>query len=325
MRARYLLLLASAWAPACSFVAHEVRAEPYPLADMEESLAHTAEPADEAARLALDAGSFTGVVLAEVRATLDEMLGDAAGVEVARVIENSPADMAGLRAGDLILGVVGGAEARSFAWPSEWREFELATAPGSSVKLRIDRDEVELEVQLVLEARVRPAPREAIERFEELQRVGVRLRTPTEVEARAAGLAPGAGALIVGLSRGSPWRKAELAPGDLVVALDGAPLAHPEQLLAALRRPGVERVELEVLRQGQRREVSARLSEREDEFTESSFPLLWSYESERGRTTTSLLLGLIKWETTAVAWEVRLFWFLTFGGGESDRLEEVDA
>ena len=41
-------------------------------------------------------------------------------------------------------------------------------------------------------------------------------------EARAAGLGPGGGAVVVGLSERSPWRAAGLRFGDLIVAaLDG--------------------------------------------------------------------------------------------------------
>ena len=55
-------------------------------------------------------------------------------------------------------------------------------------------------------ARVAPAERDEGARFREEERVGFIVRSATEVEARSAGLAPGAGVVLVGLAAGSPWR-----------------------------------------------------------------------------------------------------------------------
>ncbi|MFQ5517227.1 MAG: RNA polymerase sigma factor, partial [Acidimicrobiia bacterium] len=76
------------------------------------------------------------------------------------------------------------------------------------------------EAEAVVQAmeRLRPADRGETERFREEDRVGVVVRTATEVEARAVGLGPGGGAVVVGLSRTSPWREAGLRFGDLIVA-----------------------------------------------------------------------------------------------------------
>ncbi len=56
---------ACAWiASACSFLSHELPSSPPPLFDLEEPLALIAEPQDEAARVALPPGSFSGVEIA---------------------------------------------------------------------------------------------------------------------------------------------------------------------------------------------------------------------------------------------------------------------
>ena len=124
-----VLCVAALALPACSsFLPTKLPSERPPLSDMEEPLAFVQEPKDEAARAALPLGGFTGIYVADARQTLDELEGDAAGVRVARVVENSPGDAAGLVAGDLILAARPGAvDERDIRWPSEWRALGLST------------------------------------------------------------------------------------------------------------------------------------------------------------------------------------------------------
>ncbi len=291
---------------------------------MEEPLDLLAEPDDEAARQLLPAGSFSGLVLDDARDTLAAKLDQEAQLRVAHVVENSPADAAGLQPGDLLLEAhVGGGEARVLRRPSEWQQLEQTTAPGTKVELFVDRAGREARTELVLVARVRPTPRQASERFREEDRTGVVLRTATEVEARGAGLGPGGGAVLVGMSQGSPWRAAGLRFGDLLVAVDGVPVAHPQDVLAAMRRPRAETLHLDCRRDGTAFAVDAPLSQRASELTEISLPLLFSYEADRGRSEWSLLLGLVNYRSTAAAWRFRLLWLIAFGGGDEDRLLEV--
>lgn len=307
---------------ACSIVPHSVPAAPPPLAEVDERLELAAEPQDEAARRALPAGAFSGVELAPARATLEEMAGAARGVEVARVVENSPAALAGLEPGDLIVSASANGSLRALSWPSEWRDVELAFAPGTALDLEVDRAGAVLRVTLVLAARANPAARAAVQRFREEEHAGVVFRTPSEVEARAAGLAPGAGLVVIGLARTSPWRRAGIRHADLVTAVDGAPVADPEVLLGALRS-GKKALALDVARGKERVSVLAPLTQRETELTEFSIPLVYDYENDRGHRTTSVLFGLVKYERTKVAWRWRLLWFISFGGGDADRLEEL--
>ncbi|MBL8728965.1 MAG: PDZ domain-containing protein [Planctomycetes bacterium] len=295
-----------------------------PLAGMEEPLDLLAEPDDEAARQLLPAGSFAGLVLDDARDTLAAKLDQEAQLRVAAVVDNSPADAAGLQPGDLLLEArVDGGAARVLRRPSEWRQLELDTAPGSTVELFVDRAGREARTELRLVARVRPAPRTAAERFREEDRVGIVLRTATETEARAANLGPGGGAVLVGLARSSPWRATGLRFGDLVTAVDGVPVAHPQDLLARIRRPDAESLRLDCRRNGATFAVDAPLSQRGSDLTEITLPILFSYEADRGRSEWSLLLGLVNYRSTAAAWRFRLLWLIGFGGGDADRLLEV--
>jgi C-terminal processing protease CtpA/Prc len=313
---------------ACSFGSHSLAKDPPPLFDLEEPLVLREEPQDEVQRTALDAGSFTGVTTSDARQSLDALQEPPEGVLISRIVENSPADAAGLQVDDLLLEAR--IEGRSVVlhWPSEWRKLELDTAPGLTIELVLDRAGVETKAHLATAPRVHPASRETVVRFREDAKVGVVVRSATEVEARAADLGPGGGAVIVGLARGSPWRKDGLVYGDLVTAVGGAPCAHPEVLLEAIRTAGkdstlpLDVLRLDVSREGRKLHFDAHVSRRETEVHEFSIPLLYSYSNDRGHHETSFLLGLYKHESTPAAWKTRFLWIITFSGGDSDRLEK---
>ncbi len=322
MRGVWILLPALA---GCSFLEGELRDEPPPLLDMEEPLALHGETEDEAERVALPAGSFSGVYVGDERRSLEEMEDEPEGLLVLRVVENSPGDAAGLREGDLLLEVEGASGARALRWPSEWRDVELRTEPGSKLRLLYDRAGVELRTELTVVARVRPALREPAERFREEARVGIVVRTATEVESRNAGLGPGAGAVVVGLARTSPWRKAGLRFGDLIVDVDGKPVAHPGVLLDVIRAtPKGESVALTYVRDGKRSTLQAPISRRASEITKFKIPLIINIERDGGFKTVSVLLGIYKSKKTPAAWETRLLWLIKLRGGDADHLEEVE-
>lgn len=319
------LALSALTLPSCS-LAPDLAERPPALRDMEEPLDLRAEPSDEAARAAMPAGSFSGLYVKDARETLEAKLNDPEAVVIERVVENSPADRAGLAPGDLLLEVeLDGGAPREIATPSQWRQLELTASPGSKLALVVDRAGREAETELTLVARVRPAGREATDRYREEQRVGVVVRTATEVEARSAGLGPGAGAVIVGMSQKSPWRRAGLQFGDLIVAVGGAELTHPQQLLNQIREAGGDRLSLAYVRGGQRAEVDAALTTRSSTLRELSVPPLFSYEADRGQSEWSALLGLVHYRSTAAAWRFRLLWVIAIRSGDADELQEPGA
>ncbi len=74
------------------------------------------------------------------------------------------------------------------------------------------------------------------------------------------------GALVAGVQDDSPADAAGLAEGDLIVAFDGKPVDDSDSLVRRVRRadPGDE-VEIELLRDGERRTMKVTLAERDDE------------------------------------------------------------
>lgn len=311
-------------AAACA--ADELAREAPPLLAMEEPLELVQPPDDEGARLELPRGSFTGLTLGDARRSLDAMLDEPEGLLVLAVVENSPADAAGIEVDDLVLEAAAGAdEPRLLRWPSEWRRMELEAEPGTRMRLTIDRSGAERALELTTVARVHPAERGPSERVRESLRVGVVLRTATEVEARAAGLGPGGGAVVVGLTRESPWRKTGIVFGDLIRAVDGVEVAHPDVVLERIRAaPEDGELELEIVRAGARLTLRSPLSRREQELTKFSIPLLFHYEKERDQSSTSVLFGLFRYERTPAAWRLRLLWLIRLSGGDADRLESLE-
>lgn len=318
-----LLWLGCTLFPACSAWS-DLPDQPPPLADFAEPLELLAEPDDEAARLQLPLGAFSGLQVEDARDTLAAKLDGEPQLRVVRVVENSPAAAAHLQVDDLLLEVrLPGQPPTLLRHPADWRKVELDTPPGTDLELLVDRAGREATTHLVLVPRLQPPPRATAARLREEQRVGCTIRTATEVEARAAGLPPGGGAVLVGLAASSPWRSVGLQFGDLLTAIDGHPLHHPQQLLDAVRTASAP-LRLSFVRGGAAREVAAPVSQRATATREIWLPLLFWYEQQRGATEWSMLLGILQYRSTAAAWRLRILWLPGFGGGDTERLLEVD-
>jgi len=314
---RLLLLLLL---PACSFLEGRLATTSPPLIDMEEPLALHQVPDDEAERQKLPTGSFTGVHAGDARTSLQQMEEEPEGILVTRVVENSPADAAGLEEGDLLLEAGG----RVLRWASEWRELELQTKPDSTLDVVYDRAGVERDAVIRTVARLRAPDRVEVERYREEDRTGIVVRTATEVESRAAGLGPGAGAVLVGMSRSSPLRQAGLRFGDLIIAAGDQDVAHPQVLLDAIRATEKRgTIELTYVRDGEKKTVATRVSRRGRETKLVRVPLLYSYEKDGDRTKISAFFWIYTYERTAAAYETTVLWLIKWRGGDADRIEQV--
>lgn len=93
--------------------------------------------------------------------------------------------------------------------------------------------------------------------------LGLAPRTVTPQIAQQLGVSVEQGVAVLAVEDGSPADDAGIRPGDIMVSLDGEPLASSEQLLAALRafNPG-DTVAAELLREGETTEVEITLGER---------------------------------------------------------------
>jgi S1-C subfamily serine protease len=91
--------------------------------------------------------------------------------------------------------------------------------------------------------------------------IGIQPAQLTPQLAQELGTRETAGILVYGVTRGGPADQAHIAPGDIIVAIDGTRVNAVEDLFTALRqkRPG-ETVTLELVRRGKPERVDVRLS-----------------------------------------------------------------
>lgn len=302
-----------------------LRTEAVPLEDME--IAHTQfdMPEDEEQRQQLPLGVFTGIEVGDSRQTLQERLGEPEGVLVTKVVENSPAVAADIRVADILWeATVDDRDPVALAWPSDWYKIEQAASVDSDVYVLYDRAGKDLETTLKPVRRLSPPARLPGTRFREEAKVGVIVRNASEVEAHAAGLARGEGSVVVGLARSSPWRKAGVQFGDVILRLNDRTVKNPQELLAVIndllpRDP----VTVTVFRDNRSLTFDTTVTERQEEVKQVRIPLIYSYENDRGIKKTSILLGLYRVRKTAVAAQYTWLWLIHYAVGDASRLEEV--
>jgi S1-C subfamily serine protease len=296
-----------------------------PLQDMDLSRARLALPQDEAQRQDLPLGVFTGVEVGDARVTLESQLEAPEGVLVTGIIENSPAIVAGVQEGDILLeAALDENTPMPLQWPSDWYRLEQTASIESSIHVVFDRAGRDGDTTLFPVKRLAPPGRLTGNHIREEAKVGLVVRNASEVEAHRAGLARGEGCVIVGLARSSPWRKAGVVFGDLIVDINGKPIKNPQALLATLHTLDKgDAVKIGVFRDDKTLILNTSISQRDRETVGFNIPLIFSYENRRGIKKTSVLCGLYRLRKTAVASRTTLFWVINYTTGDSNRLEET--
>ena len=264
---------------------------------------------------------YLGVKVVENAATMEDV-GEHVGVRVETVVENSPAQQAGLRPGDVITALDG----TSYDWPEKFHAAVAALKPGQAVKVEILRGDLGLALTVVPERRTSVrAPREVLY-LAETERVGVKVGSLSRAAARAAGLSPGEGVALVGFwGRTSPWQRDGLRAGDLLHVMDGRPLHDPREFIRRIRlkEPG-NAVTLDVIRDGKRlsfRTVASRRARR----TERVYvPIFFNYRSptpESGSWGVLLDVYQESWKNGKNT--SSLFWVIHWSTGEAQELQEL--
>jgi serine protease Do len=174
-----------------------------------------------------------GVAVQEVNQALADSfnLDRPEGALVSSVEKGSPAARAGLQLGDVIRGVDGQAVVGSGDLPA----IISRSAPGDSVKLDVWRkgSKIELSAQLA-DASEKVAKNEAGAPSAEGGKLGLALRPLESAEARQAGVS---GGLLVEDVAGAAAR-AGVEPGDVVLAVNGAPVSSVEQVKSVVAKAG---------------------------------------------------------------------------------------
>ena len=174
-----------------------------------------------------------GVTIQELNQSLAESFGlkRADGALVTAVTPNSPAQKAGVQAGDVILGF-NGKPIHSSA------ELPLAVAdvrPGESAPIKVWRKGKEQNLNVVVGA----SPQAAVAQGQqpaptEQSRLGVAVRPLTPEEGQQAGLSAG---LVVEQSGGAA-AAAGIAPGDVILSVNGTPVKSSAELRNLIQKAG---------------------------------------------------------------------------------------
>jgi serine protease Do len=173
-----------------------------------------------------------GVTIQEVNQSLADSFGlkKATGALVNSVEKGSPADKAGLEAGDVITGING----REINSSGELPAIVAGMSAGEKANLQVWRKgasrQIEVSVGTFSDEKV--ASNEPPEMAK--GRLGVAVRSLTQEEKRQSETS---GSVLVEKASGAA-AKAGIRPGDIIVSLNGQPITSPEQLQALLAKAG---------------------------------------------------------------------------------------
>jgi serine protease Do len=173
-----------------------------------------------------------GVTIQALNQSLAESFGlkSPDGALVTAVSPNSPAQKAGVQAGDVIVGFNGKPIASS-------AELPLAVAdlrPGESAPIKVWRKGSERELQVVVGAAPQSKVAQAAPAVPDQSRLGVAVRPLTADESRQAGVSAG----LVVEQAGGAAAAAGIQAGDVILAVNGTPVTSPAELRAVIQKAG---------------------------------------------------------------------------------------
>lgn len=170
------------------------------------------------------------------------------GARVVEVHPDSPADRAGIRAGDIIVAVDG----REVGDPAGLRYLVATRDPGSESRVSVVRAgrRMELIARLAIPPEVPPRNLTRVPPGSILSGVTIANLSPALAQELGAGV-PDRGVVVVGIDAGSPAQVLPRPrPGDVIEAVNGAPVQRVEEVVARLQAsPG--RTRFRVARAGQ--------------------------------------------------------------------------
>jgi S1-C subfamily serine protease len=276
--------------------------------------------------------SYTGID-AKSNGNVLEQSSAFAGITVTRVVENSPAEAAGIREGDVLLRANG----IELAHPDRLAAIAAKLPPGSRVRLRIERDRRVIERELVTVARIAVPPPEpsavaatppaptADVRIER-RRLGIEFRSADPARLRALPDAPRGGVELTALASRSPLLEAGLRPGDILLELNNVPIPSADDLLGFLAGLG-ETTQLDLVAldtAGARRELAVQTYRAPRQLRSLALPPLLRIERMPAVSRYSFLLGAVRVERFETGSRYRLLYFWRLETGAPDTLEPAN-
>ncbi|MFQ5824698.1 MAG: PDZ domain-containing protein [bacterium] len=163
-------------------------------------------------------------------------LGNRSGLLITDVVDDSPADDAGLWEEDVIVEFDG----QQVEKADDFARMVRKTEPSTKVKLLIIRDGEEKKVEVTLSKRRIKRRRPVYWNDNNILIIGGRPRLGVRVQELNEDLAPyfkvekNSGVLIWEVSEDSPAEKAGLKAGDVITKIDDEQISNPEDLIEAL-------------------------------------------------------------------------------------------
>lgn len=178
--------------------------------------------------------SYLGVAMQDVDRNLAEAykLPKPEGALVTQVAPNSPAEKAGLKAGDVILKYNGSAISRT----SELLNYLNRTSPNQSIQLEILRDDKMHQIQAILSTSPDDTPaKESANTSTAAKKgpvIGVAIRSLSEAEVKQLGLK--GGVLIQDVNRGGLASQSKMLPGDVVTKINNKAVLNANDFIEAV-------------------------------------------------------------------------------------------
>ena len=247
----------------------------------------------------------------------------APGLQVVKVVENSPPEQAGVQVGDDVLRVNG----QPPRTPEHFDATVAALPPGTEVRLDVRRGGQVRDLVLVAVPRLVPREAPPPRRFVEGRRFGLAIESLSTEAAHVAGLPPGEGVRIQRLFEGGSAAGSDLTPGDVIVALNGVTVHGGDDFLSLVRdlEPGSLQSFL-ILRSAEYRSVPVPVREPSRHLEEIFLPPLFTYEKDlrKDETAWGILLGAFKYSRKEERKTFRFFWLFRIVTGSNEELKEVE-
>jgi serine protease Do len=181
--------------------------------------------------------AWLGVSIQTVTADLAEAmnLGTDRGVFVAGVVPGSPADAAGIAAGDIIVG----AHDAEVSTPGQLQQAVVAAGIGTQVRIDLVRNRRKRSLMVVLSERgLAAATPQQPAAAPPLTHGGLRVEPLTDRTRSYFGLSSRIkrGVVVAAVEPGSAADEAGLIEGDVITEVNGIPLDDPQQFAAAARK-----------------------------------------------------------------------------------------
>jgi serine protease Do len=177
---------------------------------------------------------YLGVNIQDISDELADQfkLSDTKGALVAQVNKDTPAEKAGLKAGDVIVKYQG----KPVADTRELRNAVAATAPGTKAELTVIRNGYEKTLTVTVGKLTPEKLASADTGGSSLEKFGLTVQPLTPELAEQFGYKDDKGVLISEVASGSPAERANLQRGDLIVETNRQPVTSVDELRDALAK-----------------------------------------------------------------------------------------